>query len=195
MRSLRTGTVHSSSLAQQMTKNIVKIKDTIINEATGSIGAIASSLSSRAENSGADKRQQEAFDSIKGLADDGKAQLVNTLGGGVDIFKQLVDMFQNQFIGRFMNIVDKTMEKQNMLSQMTQNGLLAKRGQIEELDNIVNKLGDSLKSTIINSRSLKKLGSDKIEQLLVIVKTFTKKLKDITKDLVSRIRIDEKKKN
>lgn len=195
MRSLRTGTVHSSSLAQQMTKNIVKIKDTIINEATGSIGAIASSLSSRAENSGADKRQQEAFDSIKGLADDGKAQLVNTLGGGVDIFKQLVDMFQNQFIGRFMNIVDKTMEKQNMLSQMTQNGLLAKRGQIEELDNIVNKLGDSLKSTIINSRSLKKLGSDKIEQLLVIVKTFTKKLKDITKDLVSRIKIDEKKKN
>lgn len=178
-----------------MTKNIVKIKDTIINEATGSIGAIASSLSSRAENSGADKRQQEAFDSIKGLADDGKAQLVNTLGGGVDIFKQLVDMFQNQFIGRFMNIVDKTMEKQNMLSQMTQNGLLAKRGQIEELDNIVNKLGDSLKSTIINSRSLKKLGSDKIEQLLVIVKTFTKKLKDITKDLVSRIKIDEKKKN
>ncbi len=140
-----------------------------------------------------DLDEQGGFaDGFKGYAEGGKTELVSTLGGGVDIFKQLYDMFQTQFIGRFMSIVDGQLQKQNMLSQMTQNGLLAKRNQLEELDDLVSRLGKSLEGTIRDSRSVQKLGSGKLDQLLDITKTFTKKLRDITRDLVSKIKVEEK---
>ncbi len=121
-------------------------------------------------------------------------RLGSTLGTGADLFTNLFNVFNDQFVGRFFNIIQEQLKNQQLLQQLQQNGLVSKRENLEnpDLDSLKKKFDERLEEAFKNSDKLRGVGNDMIEKYLDLAKNFTGKLKDITVDLIESVKPIEK---
>lgn len=112
----------------------------------------------------------------------------SSLGNGAELFTQLFNVFNTQFVGKFFGIVQDQIKNQQILQQLQQNGLISKRDQASsDLDQLKSQFDAKLEKTFRESKQFKNLSTDVLNKYLELAKGFTQKLKDITLELVNSI--------
>ena len=106
--------------------------------------------------------------------------LSNAVGTGADIFKEMLNIFNTKIVGKFLDIMDKQFEQQQLMTQLSQSGIVAKR-ETNDLDELKKKFDNRLEKVLANK-------SDIMNEYLEIAKDFTEKLKNITQDLVASVK-------
>jgi hypothetical protein len=143
------------------------------------------------------KRSSFSIEDIATAGVNGNTDVVSglgsTLGTGAELFTNLFNVFNDQFVGKFLNIIQEQMKSQQLLQQLQQNGLVSKREKLDssDLDSLKTKFDLKLEEAFKSSDKLKGIGTDALDKYLDLAKNFTGKLKDITVDLINSVKPTE----
>lgn len=130
-----------------------------------------------------EKRSDLTLEEIATAGLNGNSEVTEN-SNGADILIDLFNVFNTQFVGKFFDIIKDTMNNQQIMAQAKQSGIISKR-EAAKPDELKIKLDKKIDQVLQNNQ---KLGSKMMNKYLDLSKGFSKKLKDITVELVQSIK-------